>query len=66
MRVRDYCSHSSICDHWALRCLEQMSRSGDHSEVRSPVLKTPGKLGPQISTHCSRDERLDWPCPDRE
>ncbi|PRD34028.1 UNVERIFIED_CONTAM: hypothetical protein NCL1_15856 [Trichonephila clavipes] len=35
---------------------EQMPRSGGQSEARSPVIKSPRKLGTHLSTHCSRDE----------
>ncbi|GFT75193.1 uncharacterized protein TNCV_2245291 [Trichonephila clavipes] len=42
---------------------EQMSQSGDQSEARPPVFKSPSKLGTLLATHCSRDERLNLPCP---
>ncbi|GFX83398.1 transposable element Tcb2 transposase [Trichonephila clavipes] len=34
-----------------------MSRSSGQSEVRPPVLKSPGKLGTDLSTPCRRDDR---------
>ncbi|GFU36684.1 hypothetical protein TNCV_3311761 [Trichonephila clavipes] len=40
---------------------EQMSRSGGRSETRSPVFKSPSKLGAHLSTHCSRNERFSRP-----
>ncbi|GFV47371.1 hypothetical protein TNCV_4830271 [Trichonephila clavipes] len=40
-----------------------MSQSGGQSEVGPPVLKFPSKLGTHLSTHCSRNERLNQPCP---
>ncbi|GFW75296.1 uncharacterized protein TNCV_4189511 [Trichonephila clavipes] len=46
--------------------LEQMPRSGGHSEERTPVFKSPSKLGTHLSTHCSRDERLSGPRPPQE
>ncbi|GFX09801.1 hypothetical protein TNCV_654001 [Trichonephila clavipes] len=42
---------------------EQMSRPGGQSEARSPVFKSPSKLGTHLLAHCSRDERLSRPCP---
>ncbi|GFT04439.1 hypothetical protein TNCV_1929591 [Trichonephila clavipes] len=41
MRARAFCAHPSTCDHWALRCMSQMSRSGGQSEAKPPVLKYP-------------------------
>ncbi|GFX25051.1 hypothetical protein TNCV_4260181 [Trichonephila clavipes] len=48
------------------RVHEQISRSGDQSEARPPVFKSPSKLGTHLSTLSSRDERLSQPCPDRK
>ncbi|GFU85631.1 hypothetical protein TNCV_1719221 [Trichonephila clavipes] len=39
-----------------------MSLSGDQSEGRLPVLKSPSKLGTHLSSHCSSDERLSRSC----
>ncbi|GFY02883.1 hypothetical protein TNCV_3507631 [Trichonephila clavipes] len=57
MRVRTYCAHPSIRDHWALMCMI-MSRSGDQSEARPPVFESASNVGTHSSTHCSRDKRL--------
>ncbi|GFU78278.1 hypothetical protein TNCV_5008551 [Trichonephila clavipes] len=35
-----------------------MPRSDGRSEARSPVFKSPRKLGTHLSTNCSRDERI--------
>ncbi|GFW50603.1 hypothetical protein TNCV_2889051 [Trichonephila clavipes] len=40
--------------------------SGDKSEARPLVFKSPSKLGTHLSTLYSRDERLSRPCPARE
>ncbi|GFW30515.1 hypothetical protein TNCV_454531 [Trichonephila clavipes] len=68
-------SQSRRCAHEGLLCPsqytrplgaevhEQMSRSGDQSEARPPVFKSPSKLGILIhlSTHCSTDKKLSRP-----
>ncbi|GFX81506.1 ATP-binding cassette sub-family A member 17 [Trichonephila clavipes] len=45
--------------------LEQISQSGGQSEARPQCLslQAPSKLGTQLSTHGSGDERLSQPCP---
>ncbi|GFW40151.1 uncharacterized protein TNCV_5118341 [Trichonephila clavipes] len=57
MRVRAYCAHPSIRDHWPLRC---MSRCPDQviSLKRDPSVKSPSKLSTHLSTHCNRDVLL--------
>ncbi|GFY06677.1 hypothetical protein TNCV_3525331 [Trichonephila clavipes] len=63
MRARVYCTHPSTHDHWALKCMSRcLNRTGGQSEERPPVFKSPSKLGTHLSTHCSRDERLNRPC----
>ncbi|GFV80743.1 hypothetical protein TNCV_4619041 [Trichonephila clavipes] len=62
MRARAHCAHSSIRDHWVLRCMSPMSQSGGQSEVRPPVFKSPRKFGTHLSFHYPRDERLSQPC----
>ncbi|GFU53797.1 hypothetical protein TNCV_4254171 [Trichonephila clavipes] len=44
---------------------EQMCRTGGQSEARSPVFKSPIRLGTHLPTHCSRDERLSRRFPAR-
>ncbi|GFY27334.1 uncharacterized protein TNCV_2069541 [Trichonephila clavipes] len=68
MRVRAYCAHPSICDHWVLKC---MSRCPEQvvSRKRDPQCLSPQAsffFGTHLSTHCSRDERLSRPFPARE
>ncbi|GFT83628.1 hypothetical protein TNCV_2825701 [Trichonephila clavipes] len=64
MRDRAYCAQPR--GHWALRCMSRCLDQGGQSEARSPMFKSPSKLGTHLSTHCSRDERLSRPCPTRE
>ncbi|GFT49664.1 hypothetical protein TNCV_3368021 [Trichonephila clavipes] len=40
-----------------------MSRSGGQSEVKSPVFKSPTKLGTPLSTHYNRDEKAESTLP---
>ncbi|GFW78743.1 hypothetical protein TNCV_4261661 [Trichonephila clavipes] len=42
-----------------------MSRSGAQSEARTPVFKSPSKLGTHLLTSCDRNERLSRLCPAR-
>ncbi|GFX20509.1 piggyBac transposable element-derived protein 4 [Trichonephila clavipes] len=63
MRARADCNPPSIRDHWALRC---MSRCLDQvvSLKRDPQCLSPqARLGTHLSTHCSKDERLNRPFP---
>ncbi|GFV25672.1 hypothetical protein TNCV_3851561 [Trichonephila clavipes] len=48
---------------------EQTSQSGDQSEARPQCLSPQTSslsIGTNLSTHCSRDDRLSRPCPSRE
>ncbi|GFW99638.1 hypothetical protein TNCV_3418711 [Trichonephila clavipes] len=63
MRARAYYAHPSIRNPWALGVHELMSQSSGRPEARSPVFKSPSKLGALLSNHCSWDERLSRPCP---
>ncbi|GFW37247.1 hypothetical protein TNCV_5021451 [Trichonephila clavipes] len=45
---------------------ELIYRSGGQSEARPAVFESPCKLGTHLPTHCSRDERLNGPCPAQE
>ncbi|GFU71749.1 hypothetical protein TNCV_1955101 [Trichonephila clavipes] len=63
MRARAYCAHSSICDHWALRCMSRCPNQVFRLKQHHPVLMFPSKLGTRLSSPCSRDERLSRPCP---
>ncbi|GFT08544.1 hypothetical protein TNCV_4401251 [Trichonephila clavipes] len=64
MRARNYYAHSNIRDHWVLRCMNRCPNLVV-SEERPSVFKTPSKLGTQLSTQCSGDERQSRPCPAR-
>ncbi|GFT67536.1 hypothetical protein TNCV_2361341 [Trichonephila clavipes] len=59
MSARAYCAHPSIL---GAEVHEQVSRSGDQSQTRCLVFKSPMKLGTHLSIHCSGDERLSRPC----
>ncbi|GFX92843.1 hypothetical protein TNCV_4014521, partial [Trichonephila clavipes] len=45
-----------------------MFRSGGQSIVRPPVcvFKSSNKFGTHLTSHCSKDERLNRPCPAQE
>ncbi|GFT99028.1 uncharacterized protein TNCV_3794061 [Trichonephila clavipes] len=66
MKARAYCAHPSIRDHWALRCMSRCPDQVVSLKRDLECFKSPSKLGAHLSTHCSRDERLCRPCPDRE
>ncbi|GFU53150.1 hypothetical protein TNCV_3023721 [Trichonephila clavipes] len=60
---RAYCAHSSIRDHWVLRCMsrcpdQMVSLKRDHK-----CLSSQASLVLILSTHYRMDERLSRPCP---
>ncbi|GFW33324.1 hypothetical protein TNCV_2860011 [Trichonephila clavipes] len=57
MRVRAYYDHSSIRDHWVLRCMSTCVPI-NQSEARPPVL-SPSKFGTHLSAHCNRDVKAE-------
>ncbi|GFW12348.1 hypothetical protein TNCV_816031 [Trichonephila clavipes] len=62
MRARTYCGHSSIRDHWVLRCI---SRYPDQvislKRDRPPVFKSSSKFGTSFIDLLHADRSLFWP-----